>query len=207
MLKASVKEPVEMYINDFDNNGILDHIICSYQDGISYPVASLDEMISEMPFLEKSYASYSEFGGKTAKDIFGAKTLKSSILKNAVLFESCVFLNNGNGTFAISRLPVTAQFSPVRDVLFRDFNKDERLDLVLTGNDYTERPSLGRYDASYGWCLLADPIQGFKSLMPSESGLAIKGDARKILMVDIRGKHYVVAAVNNEELQIFEIHP
>ena len=53
ILKASVKEPVEMYLNDFDNNGSLDQIICSYQDGISYPVASLDEMISQMPFLEK----------------------------------------------------------------------------------------------------------------------------------------------------------
>ncbi len=45
ILKASVKEPVEMYLNDFDNNGSLDQIICSYQNGISYPVASLDELI------------------------------------------------------------------------------------------------------------------------------------------------------------------
>jgi len=207
MLKASVKEPVEMYVNDFDNNGILDHIICSYEDGVSYPVASLDEMISEMPFLEKIYTSYSEFGGKTAKDIFGAKTLKRSILKSAVLFESCVFLNNGDGTFKISRLPVTAQFSPVHDVLVRDFDRDGKMDLALIGNDYTERPSLGRYDASYGWCLLGDINYGYKSLLPSKSGLRINGDARRLRPIVIRGKHYLVVAVNNGNLQIFEIHP
>ena len=73
ILKASVKEPVEMYLNDFDNNGSLDQVICSYQDGISYPVASLDELKSQMPFLGKKYTKYSDFGGKTVKDIFGKR--------------------------------------------------------------------------------------------------------------------------------------
>jgi len=69
ILKASVKEPVEMYLNDFDDNGSLDHVICSYQDGISYPVASLDELISQLPGLEKKYPNYSDFGGKSVNDI------------------------------------------------------------------------------------------------------------------------------------------
>ncbi len=50
-------------------------------------------------------------------------------------------------------LPSEAQFSPVRDILVRDVNKDGITDLVLVGNDYAVRPSYGRYDASYGWCL------------------------------------------------------
>jgi hypothetical protein len=205
MLKASVKEPVEMYLNDFDNNGSLDQVICSYQDGISYPVASLDEMISQMPFLGKKFTSYSDFGGKTAKDIFGKKTLNHSILKSAVLFESCFFLNNGDGTFEINKLPMMAQFSPVRDILVRDLNMDGKMDLVLAGNDYSIRPSMGRYDASYGWCLLGGTDREFKPLMPVKSGLKIIGDARRILPINVLGKHYVVAAVNDGNLQIFEL--
>jgi hypothetical protein len=205
ILKASVKEPVEMYLNDFDKNGSLDQVICSYQDGISYPVASLDELISQMPFLEKKFTNYSDFGGKTAKDIFGKKTLNHSILKNAVLFESCLFLNNGDGTFEIKKLPMIAQVSVVRDILVRDFDLDGKMDFVLIGNDYSVRPSMGRYDASYGWCLLNDASQGYKSLMPAMSGLKIKGDARKILPIDVLGKHYLVAAVNDGNLQIFEL--
>ena len=41
MLKASTKEPVEMYLNDFDNNGSLDQLICSFQNVSVTPVASL----------------------------------------------------------------------------------------------------------------------------------------------------------------------
>ena len=41
VLKASTKEPVEMYLNDFDNNGSLDQLICSFQNVSVTPVASL----------------------------------------------------------------------------------------------------------------------------------------------------------------------
>jgi hypothetical protein len=205
MLKASVKEPVEMYLSDFDNNGSLDQIICSYQDGISYPVASLDEMIRQMPFLEKKFTKYADFGGKTANDIFGKSEIDKSTVKKAELFESCLFLNNGNGTFETIKLPNIAQVSPVRDILVQDFNLDGKMDLILAGNDYSERPSMGRYDASYGWCLLGDGKNGYKSLMPNKSGLIIKGDARKIVPVEVKGKQYLVVAVNNSDLQLFEI--
>jgi hypothetical protein len=205
ILKASLKEPVEMYLNDFDNNGSLDQVICLYQDGISYPVASLDELVSQMPFLGKKFTNYSDFGGKTAKDIFGKKTLNHSIIKSAVMFESCLFLNNGDGTFKINKLPMMAQFSPVRDIFVRDIDMDGKMDLVLAGNDYTARPSMGRYDASYGWCLLGDTDYRFNALMPIKSGLKITGDARRILPIMVTGKQYLVAAVNDGDLQIFQL--
>ncbi len=205
ILKASVKEPVEMYLNDFDNNGSLDQVICSYRNGISYPVASLDEMLSQIPLLEKKFTSYAEFGGKTARDIFGRNVIDQSTLKRAELFESCVFLNNSNGTFETIKLPILAQVSPVRDIMVQDFNLDGIMDLVLVGNDYSVRPSMGRYDASYGLCLLGDTGNRYKPLMPVASGLKIKGDARKVLSIDVLGKQYLVAAINDGNLQVIEL--
>ncbi len=205
MLKASVKEPVEMYLDDFDNNGSLDQIICSYENGTSYPVASLDELTGQLAGLKKKYPMYSDFGGKTARDIFGKNVLEQSTLKKAVLFESCVFLNNGDGTFSISKLPTPVQFSPVRDILVEDANRDGITDLIVTGNHYAVRPSLGRYDASYGWCLLGNADRKYTALMPVESGLTITGDARKILPIEVLGKKYVVAAVNNGDLQVYQL--
>jgi enediyne biosynthesis protein E4 len=204
LLKASVKEPVEMYLNDFDNNGTLDQVICSYQNGISYPVASLDELSAQITGLEKKFPSYSDFGGKTVKEIFGKKAIEQSMVKKATMFESCVFLNNVNGTFRINKLPTLAQVSPVRDIMVRDIDKDGKQDLILVGNDYAVRPSYGRYDASYGWCLLGETSNIYKPLMPVVSGLKIIGDARKIVQIDIKGKHYLVAAVNNGDLQVFQ---
>jgi hypothetical protein len=204
MLKASASKPVEMYLNDFDNNGSIDQIICSYENGISYPVASLDELSSQISGFGRKFPRYSDFGGKTVLEIFGKKAIEQSIVKSASLFESCLFLNNGDGTFKICKLPVEAQFSPVRSILVRDINKDGRSDLILAGNNYAVRPSYGRFDASYGWCLLGDTSHSYKTLMPLKSGLKISGDARKILPIEIAGKHYLVAAVNNGDLQIFQ---
>ena len=121
------------------------------------------------------------------------------------MFESCLFLNNGDGTFKINKLPMMAQFSPVRDILVRDIDMDGKMDLVLAGNDYTARPSIGRYDASYGWCLLGDTDYRYNALMPIMSGLKITGDARRILPIMAGGKQYLVVAVNDGDLQIFQL--
>ena len=205
LLKASPEEPAEIYINDFDNSGSADQIICTYIDGKSYPIASLDEMGSQITGLKEKYKNYSDFGGKTAVDIFGKEKINQSIVKKAVLFESSLFMNNGNGTFRKVVLPAEAQFSPVRDILSCDLNHDGKVDLILAGNDYAVRPSIGRYDASYGWCLIGDNKGSFKALMPAESGLIIKGDARKIVLLESNGDKYLVAAVNNGNVQLFKL--
>jgi enediyne biosynthesis protein E4 len=206
LLKASAAEPVEMYLNDFDNNGTLDPVICSWQNGKSYPVASLDELTAQMSYLGKIYPHYSDFGGKTVKDIFDKKTLQQSTLKKAVLFETCVFLNNEKGAFTRLGLPIEAQFSPVRDILVQDVNKDGIPDLALVGNDYLVRPSYGRYDASYGWCLLGNSEKSFETLMPVKSGFIVKGDSRRIVPVTINNKQYILVTANNGNLQLFKLN-
>jgi len=73
------------------------------------------------------------------------------------------------------------------------------------GNNYSVRPSYGRYDASYGWCLLGEPGHAYHTMMPLESGFTVKGDARRICTIGISGKPYVVIAVNNGDLQVFRL--
>jgi hypothetical protein len=206
ILKTSVKEPVEIYLNDFDNNGSPDQIISSFHNGVSYPVASLDELVSQMPDLNRKYPNYSDFAAKTVVDLLGKEKIGKSVVKKAVLFESCLFENNGNGTFSTKKLPVTSQFSPINDILSVDFNSDRNPDLLLVGNNYQERPSLGRQDASFGWCLLGSKSKVFEVLTPVQSGLKVKGDSRKIIGIQIAGKRHLVIGVNNSELQTFQVH-
>jgi hypothetical protein len=46
-------------------------------------------------------------------------------------------------------------------------------------------------------------VNEFRALMPVKSGLRINGDARRILPIEITGKHFLVAAVNDGDLQAF----
>ena len=206
MLKTSVKEPVEMYLNDYDNNGTLDQVICSYKNGISYPYASLDDLLSQIAGLDKKYPNYSDFGGKTMNDIFEKSAIDNSIIKKAVMFESCVFMNNGNGTFSKAPLPAMAQFSPIRDIIAGDFNKDGKQDLVVAGNNYAVRPSYGRYDASLRM-VFAGRFQPFitKPCYLLTAVWLLRGMPGEWLRLISPEKSYVVAAVNNGELQVFRI--
>jgi len=205
ILKASVKEPVEMFLNDFDNNGSPDQVISSYRNGVSYPVATFDELVSQMPDLNRKYPNYSDFAGKTVVDLFGKEKIGKSIVKKAVLFESCLFENNGDGTFSTKKLPVTVQFSPVNDILCGDFDSDGNADLLLAGNNYQERPSLGRQDASFGWCFAGNKSHELKTLTPVQSGFEVNGASRKILGIKIAGKQHFIVGINNRELQTFRV--
>jgi hypothetical protein len=40
--------------------------------------------------------------------------------------------------------------------------------------------------------------------MPVKSGFKLTGDARRILPIEVLGKQYLVGAVNNGDLQIFQ---
>jgi len=205
LFKATSSEPLEMYLNDFDNNGSFEQIICSYIDGTSYPLASFDELKSQISGLKEKYRNYADFGGKTAEEIFGKEKIERSAIKEAVLLQSCVFINS-KGTFNKMELPVEAQFSPVRDIMTLDLNQDGSLDIITVGNDYPVNPALGRYDASLGWCFLADTVkQMYQTLLPNESGLKTDGDSRKIRYIEVAGKQYVIVANNNKDIQVFQL--
>jgi len=205
MLKASEGEPLEMYLNDFDNNGVPDQIITAYEDGISYPIASLDELKRQIIGLENRYPRYADFGGQGVVDIFGAEQVARSYVQTAVMLETSLFINDGNGGFQIKKLPVEAQFSPVRDIRVEDINKDGYPDLLLAGNNYGTRPSLGIQDASHGCLLLGNQGLNFEAQGSQQSGVQLKGDIRKIHYLSVADNKTLVAGCNNGDLQVFKL--
>jgi hypothetical protein len=205
MLKASVDRPLEMYVNDFDGNGKPEQLICVQMEGQSYPLASPDELMAKIPALRRQFQSYAAFGSKSLSELFGTEAVGRSIKKTAVLFESCLFLNQGESGFEACHLPREVQFSPVRDLLSGDFNRDGLPDLILAGNNYGARPSLGRQDAAYGWFLSGTGDQHPELWLPGESGLKIRGDSRKIRILNIGKNEYLVVANNDGKLTSIKI--
>ncbi|MCW5517202.1 VCBS repeat-containing protein [Muriicola sp. Z0-33] len=206
-LKASEEEPVELFVKDFDGNGSLDPILCSYIMGESYPVFSKDDLVGQLNNLKSRYVNYSDYAGQKMTDIFSQKQLEDAQVLKATNFASSYMENMGNGTFKLSALPRTTQFSPVYGIISKDLNADGNLDLLLAGNFFGTRVKYGRYDANKGVLLLGDGHGKFKFINNAESGMLINGEVRDVISVKgSDGQELVIFSQNNMPVEIYKIN-
>ena len=202
-IRASREKPARLYVNDFFGTGDVDQILTFYKNGVSYPLASRDELVSLMPQLRSKYVSYSSFGASRIEDIFSPSELKQATVREAHLFASSVALNNGKGAFILSPLPIEAQFAPIYAVQAEDFDADGHDDLLVAGNFSGVTPVRGRYDASYGLLLRGNGKGGFESVDMDKSGVRIDGEVRDMgFLRNAANDRLIVVARNNDALQI-----
>lgn len=200
--KASDKEPISLYVNDFDQNGTVEQIITRFDHGASYPLVLRQDMVAQIPSLKKKYLHFREYKGKTITDIFTADQLKGAIVLNALTFETAVWINQGNGAFKKINLPAQAQFSPVYAILVDDFDGDKNQDILLGGNLYRAKPETGIYDGSYGLLLKGDGTGNFTALSSGESGILIRGEIRSLKKIRYRERNIVLVGKNNDGMEI-----
>ena len=203
--KASPEKPVTMYVSDFDLNGTVEQVICTYDGDKSYPLALRHDLINQIPYLEKKYPTYESYKDQQITDIFTPEQLKNSFRLDANLLETSVFINDGKGHFTRKQLPVEAQFSPVYAAAIGDYNGDGNLDILLGGNLYNVKPELGRYDASYGAFLAGDGHGNFRYIPAKTSGLHLDGEIRDFKQVKTSGGNILVVARSNDSLQVFKV--
>jgi hypothetical protein len=202
--KASPEKPVTMYVNDFDLNGSIEQVICTYNGDKSYPLPLKDEIISQIPSLGAKYKKFDEYKDQTINDIFPQDILKRSIILKAVNLESSVMINLGNGYFNLVPLPPEAQFSPIYSILADDFDKDGICDIILGGNQYRAKPQTGIYDASLGLFLKGRGDGSFAPVSPLSSGIFIRGEVRDMKIIKINGQNILSVARNNNNLQFYK---
>ncbi len=200
-LTASATEPARMYVFDFFSNGTIKQIITFYKHGVSYPLATRDEMVKLMPQLRAKFPNYKAFGASRVQDIVLPEELAKAPVLNARTFATSVAIAGANGTFALKPLPTAAQFSPVYAALARDFDGDGRVDLMLGGNFLGAPPMLGRSDASYGLLLHGAGDGTFTPVEMTRSGVQIGGEVRHLASLRrADGQSTIVAARNNDRL-------
>ena len=201
-VKVSAAEPATMYYSDFDNNGSVDPLICTYIQGKSYPMASRDEMTDQMVSLRKKFPNYSAYSNACIEDILTEEQLKSAKQLSANYLETS-YLENDNGKFTLKKLPPEANFFPVYAIATGDFNKDGNQDILLGGNTDHARIKIGKIDAGYGTLLTGDGKGNFTYVNQLTSGLSVKGCIRDI--VDVKGKDgsNIIFAVNDQPVSIY----
>lgn len=203
--KASAQKPVDMYVNDFDMNGAVEQVICTYDGENSYPFALKHDLVAQIPELARKYPKYEMYRDQKITDIFSPLQLEKSLHLSAQILESSIFLNDGKGNFSIHPLPDEAQYSPVYAAIVDDFDEDGNKDILLGGNLYNAKPETGRYDASYGTLLRGDGKGAFSGIPAKVSGLKIFGEVRDFAEVKTSRGKLLITARSNDPLQVFSI--
>ncbi len=201
-LKASEKEPITLYSNDFDGNGSIEPVVSYFYKGNEMAFASKDEIVSQIPSVNKKFLSYKAFAEAKFSDIFSQKKLDSATKRQVYKLESAVFINQKDGTFLLQDLPNLAQVSSVFSMLTDDLNGDGFSDIVLAGNNYELNTQLGRQDASKGLVLLNNGRGNFSA--QKNSDWFIDGAVRDIQKINIGNEPYFVISKNNDSLQFIK---
>ena len=200
---ADSTHPVTMYYGDFDHNGSNEQLICLYEGDKELPCALRQDLATQMPSIKKNYLHWSDYAGKTAKDILGDEYDKAKKYA-AYTLQSAVAINDGKGNFTLKNLPIEAQYAPVFGIGVDDFNHDGKLDILLGGNFFEVKPEMGRYDANQGTVLLGDGKGNFNFMPFANSGLKIRGAVRDIQPINIGKQKRWVFSQNNAAVRVFK---
>ena len=195
--KASVKEPVELFQSDFDNNGATEPIITHYSQGIKYVAALRDAIADQMPSIKKRFVDYISYAEADFENTFTEKEVRDAVKFKAEVLASCIFINNGNGNFVLQQLPFSAQFSSVYGVRIDDFNNDGNPDILLCGNSYAPESQTGWNDASIGCLLFGDRNGNFTKASNSSSGLWLDKDAKALAEISTGANRSLLLVTNN----------
>ena len=202
-LKASIAEPVEMWVSDFDGNGSTEQLITYFNNGKSYPLASRDQLVKQIPQLKKKYLSYANYVDVTRETMLTDQEKKKSLYKIVDTFQSAYFENKGS-SFEMHLLRIEAQTFPIMAIQPDDVNGDGNIDFLAIGNLFETQTDLGRYDGGNGLVMLGDGKGGFKS--SPQSGYVVPGAGRDIkVLKDYKKRKIYLTSRNNQSVKAFQL--
>jgi hypothetical protein len=201
-LKASQKQPVSLYHNDFDINGKNEQIMMYYIKGNPIPFSTKQNLEKQLPYLKKQFLYAKDFADADLNKLFGEEKIKNADRLIANNFSNSLFLNKGNFKFLQHPLPMEAQFSSLRGAAIVNANDDSLPDVLMMGNYYDESVDIGRNDSDFG-SILINKGNGNFECQPL-NGLTIKGQVRHIQPIKITGNDAFILAKNNDSVAVIQ---
>jgi hypothetical protein len=196
--KASISEPIELYVNDFDNNGTIEQILTRYYHGKPLPLHLRTDLVTQLPILKKKYLRFASLKNQGIHDMFTKQQIATSLHLKTYNLSSIILLNKNGKKFLQQSLPAEAQFSPIFALHIADFNKDGHLDILMGGNQSRAKPETGIYQGSYGLYLKGLGNGRFLMQKQKESGICIDGEIRTMTPIRIKNKPMIIVGKNND---------
>ena len=199
----SAEKPLHIYGNDFDEDGRYDMILSKLYHGNLVPVRGKECSSSQNSFISEKITTYMEFANSTLSDIYGEDELENSYHREVYELESVYLKNEGNGAFQVAHLPNQAQLGPTMSFVFVDVNEDGHQDVLGVGGIHEAEVETVRYDGNVGYVLLGDSLGGMNPY--SDFSFYNKLNAKRMALVDVSGRPYIVIANNNDQPTVFRL--
>ena len=196
--RPSAKEPLRMYLNDFDENGKSEQLLTYYLNGQEVLFANHSELTMQLPMLKKKYILAQDLAKADFREVLGKRKLAKAEKFEVNTFESIFFENTGSG-FEAKPLPDALQMSALTSLLRHDFDGDGKNEAILGGNFYDSNIEMGRYDNNFGNIMSYDndELKVF-----SLGNIPVKEQVRAIQKITINGNPCFIFAKNNAPIQI-----
>ncbi len=201
-LKASEKEPAELYFKDFDDNGSVDPILCFYNKGKSYPYITRDELLDQMSIMRTRFTDYKSYAEAGIKEVFKSDELKGATRLEANTLKTTLFLSDANNKFQEKPLPIEVQAAPIFTITTLDFDKNGKKDILLAGNINHARLKFGKYDANYGLLLRGDGQGQFSAVTQPQAGFRLTGDVRSAILL----KDILILGLNQQPSKAYKMN-
>lgn len=206
--KPSLEKPVRMYAKDFDGAGIIDPIITYAENGNEFPIALREDLVRQMNGMRRRFTTHDAYARAKISDVLSDDEIKSSHQSKTTTFQSIYIENISdsiNIKFKWSPLPMETQRAPVYGISINDFDGDQHLDLVLTGNFFGGDATFGRQDASIGNFLSGDGKGNFVIKKAGRTGIFVNGDAKGLATLVLNDtSRLLLVAQNNDRLRVFK---
>jgi hypothetical protein len=202
--RPSEMEPLEVYINDFNNNGRSDFVLGYHQEGKIFPTVDRNRTLLLNRYLKNKIPSNDLYALMELEDIYGLDNLNSAKNIKVHTHSSGILENKGNGAFEFKAFDEFAQISVTNSMVVNDFDEDGFSDLILAGNFHLIEAETIRMDAGIGLLMLNDKKGNFKSIPYHKSGLFLDGDVRDLKMLKTAGDPIIVCSKNNDYVQLIK---
>lgn len=180
---ASPSHPAVLFAGDLDGSGRFELLEARYDGDELYPVRGLSKLSYSFRRLRRQYRTFERYADATVTDLFSAEKLGEAMRLEANELSSGVWMQQADGTFSFSPLPIEAQFAPIHGFIHHDLDGDQIADLLIIGNDFSPEPSTGRFDGSLGRLFRGDDTGHFSPLSPAASGILTPGDTRGLALL------------------------
>lgn len=195
--KTQEGKAFHIYCDDFDQSGTYDVVLSNLYKGNLVPSRGRECSSQQMPIIIEQFPSFEEFAHASLVDIYGQENLDEALHYKADLLYSVYVENLGSGNFKIHKLPVEAQFSPLKDFKFLDIDGDNQMELIAVGNMYHTEVETARYDALFG-CVMKFELGKFSIINSQLSGFVNIGDARRMAVLKQSNNGNLLIVTNND---------